>query len=414
MTDLHDDVEVPSFFLCPILLEIMKDPVTLSTGITYDRDSIEKWLFVHKKGVCPVTKQVVDDIELTPNHTLRRLIQSWCALNPSSGVQNFPTPRIPITKTEIIKLLNDSKLPHMQTNSLKRLKTVVLENEMNKRLMESVGAVDQLASIVNNMKNSITSSSPPRDTTPADEALSILYHLNLSPTGLKSLSLNTGDFMEMLTNKMQRGASRETRTYAVMLTKSILEVTDQPMQLTLLNPNFFLQLIQILMDQISKKGTKATLKILINVCGWGRNRIKAAEAGVVPVLIETLLNSTKRRVSEMILVLLDQICECAEGRAELLNHAGGLAVVSKKIFRVSSVASEKAVRILHSVAKFSGNQSVLQEMLQVGVVGKLCLVVQVECGKKMKGHATEVLKMHSRVWKSSSCIPYNLISSYPC
>ncbi|XP_035831102.1 E3 ubiquitin-protein ligase PUB23 isoform X2 [Helianthus annuus] len=384
MTDLHDDVEVPSFFLCPILLEIMKDPVTLSTGITYDRDSIEKWLFVHKKGVCPVTKQVVDDIELTPNHTLRRLIQSWCALNPSSGVQNFPTPRIPITKTEIIKLLNDSKLPHMQTNSLKRLKTVVLENEMNKRLMESVGAVDQLASIVNNMKNSITSSSPPRDTTPADEALSILYHLNLSPTGLKSLSLNTGDFMEMLTNKMQRGASRETRTYAVMLTKSILE------------------------------GTKATLKILINVCGWGRNRIKAAEAGVVPVLIETLLNSTKRRVSEMILVLLDQICECAEGRAELLNHAGGLAVVSKKIFRVSSVASEKAVRILHSVAKFSGNQSVLQEMLQVGVVGKLCLVVQVECGKKMKGHATEVLKMHSRVWKSSSCIPYNLISSYPC
>nr|KAJ0225352.1 hypothetical protein LSAT_V11C100023330 [Lactuca sativa] len=420
MADLEQDIQIPRFFICPISLEIMKDPVALSTGITYDRDSIEKWLFSQKNDVCPVTKQVVVDIELTPNHTLRRLIQSWCTLNPSSGIERLPTPRLPISKIEIIKLLKDSKSPHLQLNCLKKLKAIVMENEKNKKLMESVGAADYLAWILTNVENNMTSLPQAGEvsgvdefvSTGVDEVLSILHHLHLSPMSLKSLFGKTGEFVETLTRVMERATSYESRTYAVMLLKAMLEVAD-PMQVTSLNPRFFMVLVQILMDEISRKATKATLKLLINVCPWGRNRMKAAEAGAVQVLIDILLDCTEKRVSEMVIVVLDQLCQCAEGRSELLKHGGGLAVVSKKIFRVSSVASERAVSILHSVAKFSGNRSVLREMLQLGVVGKLCLVLQVDCGRKTKESASEILKMHSRVWKNSFCIPYNLIVSYP-
>ncbi|XP_024963658.1 E3 ubiquitin-protein ligase PUB22-like [Cynara cardunculus var. scolymus] len=409
-------VEVPTFFLCPISLEIMKDPVTLSTGITYDRDSIEKWLFSQKSDVCPVTKQVVVDIELTPNHTLRRFIQSWCTLNASLGVERFPTPRIPISKTQILKLLKDSKSPKLQINSLKRLKTIVMESEKNKRLMESAGAADYLASMISRNVNNInvTSSSPAAEVSGVDgidEALSILYHLKLSPSGLKSLL--TGDFVETLTSVMQHATSFESRTYAVMLLKSMFEVAEEPMKVTLLSSRLFEELVRILVDQISQKATKATLKLLINVCPWGRNRIKGAEAGAVPVLIDTLLDCTEKRVPEMAIIVLDHLCQCAEGRADLLKHGGGLAVVSKKIFRVSPLASERAVRILYSVAMFSGNSHVLQEMVQLGVVGKLFLVLQVDCGSNMKEKAREILKMHARVWKKSSCIPNDLISVYP-
>ncbi|XP_042754225.1 E3 ubiquitin-protein ligase PUB23 [Lactuca sativa] len=410
MADLDSDIEIPCFFICPISLNIMKDPVTLSTGITYDHDSIEKWLFSQKNDVCPVTKQVVVDIELTPNHTLRRLIQSWCTINAPSGIERFPTPRLPISRTEIIKLLKDSKSPQLQLKSLKRLKTIVMENEKNRRLMESAGAADCLASILVNVDNNTMSSPQAGEVT--DEAVSILYHLQLSPTGLKSLYGKTGDFVETLTRVMERAASFKSRAYAVMLLKAMLDVAE-PMQVTSLNPRFFMVLVQILVDEISRKATKATLKLLISVCPWGRNRIKTAEAGAVPVLIDILLDCTEKRVSEMIIVVLDQLCQCAERRSELLKHGGGLAVVSKKIFRVSSVASERAVSILHSVAKFSGNRSVLREMLQLGVVGKLCLVLQVDCGRKTKESASEILKMHSRVWKNSFCIPYNLSVSYP-
>ncbi|XP_023749149.2 E3 ubiquitin-protein ligase PUB23 [Lactuca sativa] len=418
----HKNVEVPPFFVCPISLELMKDPVTLSTGITYDRESIEKWLYAKKNNTCPVTKQVLSDLDLTPNHTLRRLIQSWCTLNPLSGVERVSTPRIPISKSEILKLLKDLKYPNLQMKSLKRLKVIVLENETNKRSMEAVGAVDYLAHILSDQKN-VTSSSPAAEdsdvegfelVTPADEALGILYHMQLSQTGLQGLFAKTGDFVETLTSVMQRAANYESRTYAVMLLKSMFEATSQNMQVTSsLKPEFFMELVKILNDQISQKATIATLKLLINVCLWGRNKIRAAEAAAVPALIDLLLDSSDKRLSEMVLLALDLLCQCAEGRSELLKHGAGLAVVSKKIFRISQLASDRAVRILHSVAKFSGNTTVVTEMLHLGVAGKLCLVLQVDCGSKMKEKAMEILKMHARVWNNSSCIPSNLLISYP-
>ncbi|KAL3724900.1 hypothetical protein ACJRO7_029984 [Eucalyptus globulus] len=38
------DVKIPRYFLCLISLQIMRDPVSTVTGITYERESIEKWL----------------------------------------------------------------------------------------------------------------------------------------------------------------------------------------------------------------------------------------------------------------------------------------------------------------------------------------------------------------------------------
>ncbi|XP_071690652.1 E3 ubiquitin-protein ligase PUB22-like [Rutidosis leptorrhynchoides] len=407
--DLQIDIDIPRYFICPISLEIMKDPVTLSTGITYDRDSIEQWLFSKKNEVCPVTKQVVLDIELTPNHTLRRLIQSWCTINASLGIERFPTPKPAISKTEIIKLLKDSKSPHLQIKSLNRLKTIVLENEKNKRMMESAGAFNQLTTIISNVYDHdiIMSSSSP-EVSGADEALTILYHLKLSQAGLKFLFGKAGNFVETLAHVMQRAVSFESRAYAIMLLKSMFEVAE-PVQVTSLTLSFFKEIVQILNDQISQKATKATLKLLINVCPWGRNRIKAAENGVVSALIDILLDCTDKRVSEMIIILLDHVCQCAEGRAELMKHGGGLAVISKKIFRVSSVASERAVKILYSMTMFSGNSRVVQEMMELGVVEKLILVLQIDCGRKIKEKAREMLKVNARVWKKSPCITYDLI-----
>ncbi|XWS66562.1 hypothetical protein CRYUN_Cryun05aG0210200 [Craigia yunnanensis] len=409
-----DEIDVPPFFLCPISLEIMKDPVTVLTGITYDRESIEKWLFSGKNTTCPVTKQVIADCELTPNHTLRRLIQSWCMLNASNGIERIPTPKPPISKAQITKLLNDAKSPQQQIKCLRRLQSMASENATNKRCMESSGAVEFLASIVSHSDFTAAEESLDNEfesIRPTDVALSILYNLQLSEAALKNLMGKNGDFILSLTRVMQRG-SYESRAYAVLLLKPMLEIAD-PMQLISLRPELFVELIQVLRDQISQQASKATLQLLVSICPWGRNKIKAAEVGAVPVLIDLLLDSSERRACEMILTVLDAVCGCAEGRSELLRHGAGLAVVSKKILRVSQVASERAVRILLSISKFCANTTVLQEMLQLGVVAKLCLVLELDCGFKTKERAREVLKLHARVWKNSPCIPSNLLSSYP-
>ncbi|KAH7854934.1 hypothetical protein Vadar_019307 [Vaccinium darrowii] len=409
-----DEIEVPPFFICPISLELMKDPVTIATGITYDRESIEKWIFTQNNNICPVTKQALSKpADLTPNHTLRRLIQSWCTLNASSGIERVPTPKPPVNKSQIVKILNDAKSPQMQMECLKRLRSIASINETNKRCIESAGAVDFLASLVQNTSVGACDDGDEVTKLISDEALSLLFSLQLSESALKSLTFaKNGEFIESLLDVLQ-GGCYESRAYAVLMLNSILEV-EEPLQLVNLKPEFFVELVQILHDQISPKASKAALQLLINIGPWGRNKLKAVKAGAVKILVDLLLDSSnEKRVCEMILTALEQLCQCAEGRAELLKHGAGLAVVSKKILRVSKVGSERAVRILLSIAKYSGSAMVVQEMLQLGVVAKLCLVLQVDSGSKAKEKAREILKLHARVWKNSSCIPMSLASSYP-
>ncbi|KAI3417775.1 VIR_N domain-containing protein [Psidium guajava] len=406
-----EEVEIPSFFVCPISLQLMKDPVTVPTGVTYDRESIERWLLSAKNGTCPVTKQAISGRDLTPNHTLRRLIQAWCTLNAAHGIERIPTPRTPISKSQIAKLLRQTKSPDTRNECLKRLRSIAAENVTNRCCMEAAGAADFLATLVKNetLAGSIlvdetnsTYRSFEVTTRPLDEALAVLYHLQLSQASLKNLIGDDGAFVESLTRIMHSGTC-ESRAYAVMLLKSTFEVADD-IQLSSLRMELFVEVVRVLRDQVSQKATKSALKLLTRACPRGRNRAKAVEASAVPVLIDLLIDSREKRLSEMILMLLDVLCRCAEGRAELLKHGAGIAIVSKRILRVSQTASERGVGILLSISKFAATPSIVQEMLQVGVAAKLCLVLQVEGTSKTKEKAREILKLHAQAWKNSPCM----------
>ena len=98
-------VHIPYHFRCPISLELMRDPVTVCTGQTYDRASIEAWVSTGNT-TCPVTRATLTDFTLIPNHTLRRLIQEWCVANRAFGVERIPTPKQPADPALVRSLLN--------------------------------------------------------------------------------------------------------------------------------------------------------------------------------------------------------------------------------------------------------------------------------------------------------------------
>ncbi|CAH9133125.1 unnamed protein product [Cuscuta epithymum] len=403
-----EDIEIPSYFVCPISMQLMKDPVTTVTGITYDRECIEKWLFSCKNNSCPVTKLPLATTDLTPNHNLRRLIQAWCMVNASHGVDRIPTPKPPVNKAYISKLIGDARrLPagSQQLKCLKRLRSIAGAGEHNKReIWSTPGAVDFLASVLKK-----------EDVGVVDEALTILFNLGPSDLVLKGFINEEGHLhlIDSLVHVLKCGIHHQSRAMAMKMLASAFEIAD-PAQLIAAKPDCFIEAVKVIRDRISQNATKSALKLLVELCSFGRNRIKAVEAGAVQTLVEdVLLETSERRVCELAMTVLDQLCSCAEGRAELLSHGAGLAIVSKKIFRVSHVASDRAVRILLSVSKFSATCRVVQEMLQVGVVSKLCLVMQVEASSKTKERARQILRLHSRVWKASPCIPPGLLSSYP-
>lgn len=70
------------------------------------------------------------------------------------------------------------------------------------------------------------------------------------------------------------------------------------------------------------------------------------EAGVVTKLIELELTAPDKRTTELVLGVQDILCDCADERAELVGHAAGIAVVTKRILRVSPTADDRLVRIL--------------------------------------------------------------------
>ncbi|KAK6142129.1 hypothetical protein DH2020_006997 [Rehmannia glutinosa] len=73
-----EEQTVPSFFLCPILREIMHDPQVAADGFTYEGDALRGWL---KSGreTSPMTNLKLSHSNLVPNHSLRLAIQDWLA-----------------------------------------------------------------------------------------------------------------------------------------------------------------------------------------------------------------------------------------------------------------------------------------------------------------------------------------------
>lgn len=67
-------IKIPENFLCPISYEIMLDPVVTSSGSTYDRKNIVKWLA--NKRTDPMTRDEISTT-LTPNKLLKKIILSF-------------------------------------------------------------------------------------------------------------------------------------------------------------------------------------------------------------------------------------------------------------------------------------------------------------------------------------------------
>ncbi len=89
--------EPPEEFLCPISLEIMRDPVIMvETAMTYDRASIEQH-FASGQDNCPLSGRTLVSKRMIPNYNLRSAIESWAKLHgmpwPSLDVPPRGTPR---------------------------------------------------------------------------------------------------------------------------------------------------------------------------------------------------------------------------------------------------------------------------------------------------------------------------------
>lgn len=398
-----EDIEIPQYFICPISLQIMKDPVTAITGITYDRESIEHWIFQAKNTTCPVTKQPLTPTysDLTPNHTLRRLIQSWCTQN---AVDRIPTPKPPLDKPRVVGLLNDLRCPKLQMKTLRKLEFLAVEHERNRKCMVEAGVGRAMAS-------HIVSCYERKETAGIEEALSVFNMVRSTSSEVRLLvSANDDRIIEALVWVLGLDVDNcvTFKSHAVMVLKTIIGKASSSV-FERLKPGFFDRIVGVLKQGITQQGKNAALQIMLDTSPWGRNKIMLVESGAVFELIELELSFPEKRTSELVLGILFHLCSCADGREKLMSHAAGIAVVTKRLLKVSPAADDRAMLILSLICRFSGSYSVFQEMLKVGTFSKLCLVLQGDCACYLKDKAKEILRAHYDVWKDSPCIDVTIL-----
>uniref|UniRef100_A0A0E0K3B8 RING-type E3 ubiquitin transferase n=1 Tax=Oryza punctata TaxID=4537 RepID=A0A0E0K3B8_ORYPU len=73
---LSDDAHAPSYFICPILQEVMTDPHIAADGYTYEVNAIREWID-GGNARSPMTNLRLENRELTPNRVLRSAILEW-------------------------------------------------------------------------------------------------------------------------------------------------------------------------------------------------------------------------------------------------------------------------------------------------------------------------------------------------
>lgn len=91
--DEDEDDKAPNHFICPLTLQVMRDPVLSRYGQNYERNAILEWLTSSQAhhGSCPLTRRPLELRGLVSNHNLRRQIRQWQRAQQQHQQQHDPT-----------------------------------------------------------------------------------------------------------------------------------------------------------------------------------------------------------------------------------------------------------------------------------------------------------------------------------
>ncbi|GMI99492.1 hypothetical protein like AT5G37490 [Hibiscus trionum] len=398
------ELEIPRHFICPIALDLMKDPVTLSSGITYDRESIEKWL-EDGNFTCPVTNQVLRSFDQIPNHSLRKMIQDWCVENRSHGIERIPTPRIPVSSAEVSEILfsiTDSRRRLDRCgclDSVHKIKKWGLESERNRRCVVANGAAGVIAAAFDAFAGDSFEKNAHAHL--LEEMLCVMYWMFPLAQEAQIYLGSQASLRCMVWFLKSKDISVKQNSITVL--KELLCCDQQYGEHLAAIDGVNRILFKFIKNPISPSITKASLMVIFHTVSSSNEKTKAefVEMGLVSLLLESIIESEKS-YCERALGVIDKLLETKQGREFATDNALSMPVLVKKILRISELATEYSVSAIWKLSKYE--ERVLMEALQVGAFQKLLLLIQVGCSDETKEKATELLKLLNPYRPGLECI----------
>nr|GLL23699.1 U-box domain-containing protein 26-like [Ipomoea trifida] len=392
LDSLDIGIQIPYHFRCPVSLELMRDPVTVCTGQTYDRTSIESWVATGNT-TCPVTRAPLMDFTLIPNHTLRRLIQEWCVANRAFGVERIPTPKQPAEPGLVRSLLSQASSTQSHSRSrlsaLRRLRGLACESDKNRSVILANNAREVLLCI---LFSNMDSNSPEL----SHESLAILSMFPLPE--VESVLVASDPVRVRYLVSLLSNPSIDVRMNSAALIESVLSGTRSPeLRAQISNADeIFEGIVGILNCPLSySRALKIGVKALFALCLAKQYRHKAVTAGAVEALMDRLQDFDKCD-AERALATVELLCRIPAGCAAFAAHALTVPLLVKIILKISHRATEYAAGALLSIC--SASEQAQREAAAAGVMTQLLLLVQSDCTERAKRKAQMLLKLLRDCW----------------
>ncbi|XP_072997655.1 protein spotted leaf 11-like [Typha latifolia] len=350
---------IPDDFRCPISLELMKDPVIVATGQTYERVCIEKWLEAGH-DTCPKTQQRLSSTSLTPNFVLRSLIAQWCEENgvepPKRPVNPNKTPS-PCSASEhakIIELLQKLLSQNLedQRSAAGELRLLAKRNAENRACIAEAGAIPLLVSLLSTL-----------DVRTQEHAVTALLNLSIYEENKGRIIISGA--VPGIVQVLKRG-SMEARENAAATLFS-LSVVDAN-KVTIGGSGAIPPLVSLLHNG-SQRGKKDAATALFNLCIFQGNKGKAVRAGAIPILMELLSQPEEGMVDEA-LAILAILSSHPEGKAAI-GAATAIPVLVEVIRSGSPRNKENAAAVLVHLCNGEHQHQHLAEAQEQGVISLL-------------------------------------------
>lgn len=283
-------MDIPDDFRCPISLDIMTDPVIITSGHTFDRSSIQRWL---DRGnlTCPLTNLPILT-PLIPNHSLRRLILNSCFTPNPPNNYNFTlaqTQNYSFTTQSLSSLLTS-----IQTSADFRQK--VAESFLPKTLLRHVSS----------------SSNPELQKL----AIYSLLYLSLESDDIK-VGLVAEGAVDSLVNAIQSTGNGKSNAAAASTVITSLVTADVNKITVGSHPNAIQSLLSLLLVEGSTKREKReSLTAIYELCKFPENRKRVVRVSGSVICLIRLADSGLDRAVEV----LGQLAKSKEGRAEIVRE----------------------------------------------------------------------------------------------
>ncbi|XP_024989806.1 U-box domain-containing protein 19-like [Cynara cardunculus var. scolymus] len=381
-------------FRCPISLEIMSDPVTLTTGHTYDRSSIERW-FRLGNSTCPKTGEKVNSGNLVSNSCLRSVIKQYHLEKGISVAEYVGSSRNreiidsttggSVAEEAAIKMAVDFLVERLVfgTNEAKHKATFEVRLLSKTSVFNRACLVE--ASVVPSLLDLLCVKNPKIQ----ENAIAALLNLSKYSKTKKVLVENGG--LELILEVVQNGMKMEARQHAAG-TLFYLASVDEYRDIIGKIPRS----IPVLMDLVlegTERGKKNALVAIFGLLMYPENHWKALAAGIVPLLVDLLRSSSQ--CEDLVidsLAILATLAEKPDGTMAIMS-CGALHVILDVVGSTTSRASrEYCVALLLAMCTNGGADVVRVLVSNSALMGPLYSLLT-EGGSRASKKASSLIKI---------------------